>query len=109
MVLREDLALPADVLVTHAGPSWLSPPSNPLVEGFIRSEEAIGCHSLRKDLADEQFRHDRLFEFVKPPHCYYGHCHHRADHQQKGCTIKQFGLADIVLHVATKMGEQTVG
>lgn len=46
MVLREDLAFPADALVTHPGPSWLSPP-NMLVEGFIRSEEAIGCHSLR--------------------------------------------------------------
>jgi hypothetical protein len=70
MVLREDLAQPADVLVTHAGPSWLSPPPNPLVEDYIRSEEAVGCQSLRQELADEQLRHDRLFELVKPRHWY---------------------------------------
>jgi hypothetical protein len=103
MVLREDLAHPADVLVTHAGPSWLSPPPNLLVEGFIRSEEAIGCHSLRQELADEQLRHDRLFELVKPRHWYFGHYHQRADHQHEGCAIKQLGLADVVLHEVGNM------
>jgi hypothetical protein len=98
MVLREDLAKPADVLVTHVGPSWLSPPPNQLVEFYIRGEEALGCSSLRKELLDEQLRHDRLFELVRPRYWYYGHYHHRADHQHEGCIIKQLGLADVVLH-----------
>lgn len=103
MVLCEDLAQPADVLVTHAGPSWLSPPPNQLVQDYISSEEAIGWSSLRQELADEQLRHDQLFELVKPRHWCYGHYHHRADHQHEGCAIKQLGLANVVLHEVRKM------
>jgi hypothetical protein len=103
MVLRENLAKPADVLVTHAGPSWLSPPPNQLVEHYIRAEETVGCGTLQQELDEEQLQHDRLFELVKPRHWYYGHYHHRADHQHEGCTIKQLGLADVVLHVVGKM------
>ncbi|MCU0750384.1 MAG: hypothetical protein MUF13_12640 [Akkermansiaceae bacterium] len=109
MVLREDLAHPADVLVTHAGPSWLCPPTNLMVEAFIRSEEAIGCNSLRQELADEQVRHDRLFDLVKPRHWYFGHYHHRADHQHEGCTIKQLGLADVVMHVPDEIHRRAEG
>lgn len=102
MVLREDLAKPADVLVTHSGPSWLSPPANPLVEYYIRCEEAIGCSTLRQELADEQLRHDRLFELVKPRCWYFGHYHHRAIHKHEGCEIRQLDLADLALHVEVK-------
>jgi len=104
MVLREELAGPADVLVTHAGPSWLSPPANPLVEYYIRCEEAIGCNTLRQELLDEQVRHDRLFELVRTRYWYYGHYHHRALHQHEGCEIRQLDVADLVRHVGVKKG-----
>lgn len=86
MVLREDLALPSVVLVTHAGPTCLCPPPNPMVEAFIR-----------------------LFELVKPRHWYFGHYHHRADHQHEGCTIKQLGLADGVLHIPGETHDRAEG
>lgn len=84
MVLREDLAGPADVLVTHSRPSWMSPPANPLVEYHIRCEEAIECATLRQELVDEQLRHDRPFEMVKPRRWYFGHYHQRANRMHKG-------------------------
>ncbi len=98
MVLREDLAGPADVLVTHSGPSWLSPPANPLVEFYIRMEESFGCKTLRQELLDEQLRHDRLFELVRPKYWYYGHYHHSAIHQHEGCEIRQLDLAELARH-----------
>jgi hypothetical protein len=98
MVLREDLAGPADVLVTHGGPLWLAPPPNPLVECFIQAEEAIDCKTLRQELLDEQIRHDRLFELVRPRFWYYGHHHHSATHQHEGCEIRQLGPTELARH-----------
>jgi hypothetical protein len=98
MVLRENLAGAADVLVTHAGPSWTAPPPNPLVEYFIRCEEAIGCNTLRQELVDEQHRHDRLFELVRPKWWYFGHYHHSATHGLNGCEIRQLDCAELARH-----------
>lgn len=98
MVLREDLARPADALITHAGPSWTNPPKGGMLEYNIRCEEALGCKALRQELIDEQLRHDRLFGLVHPKYWYFGHYHHRASHLHEGSRILQLDCAELVRH-----------
>jgi hypothetical protein len=98
MILREDLAGKADVLVTHTGPSWTTPPWNDFVDGYAQAEDAIGTKTLRRELRDEAARHDRLFELVKPRIWYHGHFHHSATHHVDGCEIRQLDLAELVRH-----------
>lgn len=98
MTLQEDLAKPADVLVTHTGPSWTLPPSNDLVDHYAAAEAAIGTTSLKRELRDEAARHDRLCELVRPRQWYHGHHHHSATHKVDGCTIRSLGLAELVEH-----------
>ena len=100
MILDKTRALPADVLVTHAGPSWLTPPRSQLVKSYAAAEAAIGTSTLMRELRDEAARHDRLFELVRPKRWYFGHHHHSATHQHGGCTIRQLGLAELVRHQA---------
>lgn len=100
MSLREDLAGPADVLVTHAGPSWAAPPPNPFVEYCIRCEEAIGSNTLRQELHAEQLRHDRLFELVRPKRWYFGHHHHSSTWSHNGCEVRQLDCAELAKHSA---------
>jgi hypothetical protein len=98
MILDETRAQPADVLVTHTGPSWLTPPGNAMVDYYAAAETSIGTTTLRRELRDEAARHDRLFEFVRPRQWYFGHHHHSATHHHDGCTIRQLGLAELVRH-----------
>jgi len=49
MVLREDLAIPSDVLVTHAGPSLANPTTNAMVRCYARFEEGMG-HTVQRQL-----------------------------------------------------------
>ena len=98
MVLKEDLALPSDVLVTHAGPSWTAPPISIFLLEYIHAEEEIGCDTLPDELRDEQSRHDRLFELVRPKWWYFGHYHHSATHHHEGCVIRQLDVAELVRH-----------
>lgn len=88
--------------MTHAGPSWNAPPTNPFVEYCISCEEGIGCNTLRQELIDEQLRHDRLFELVRPKFWYYGHYHHSAIHHHEGCEIRQLDMAELVRHTTTR-------
>lgn len=98
MELRENLAHPADVLVTHSGPTFTNPPANDLVRCYARFEETIGQTTLEQELIDEQLRHDRLFELVKPKNWYFGHYHHSATHNYNGCIIRQLDCAELASH-----------
>jgi hypothetical protein len=98
MVLKEELAGKADVLVTHTGPSWTTPPPNNLLDLYIQAEIAIGTKTLRRELLDEQVRHEQLFELVQPKQWYHGHHHHSATRQVGNCTIRQLGIAELVMH-----------
>jgi hypothetical protein len=98
MILDESRAQPADVLVTHTGPSWTTPPWNDFVEKYAKDEADIGTTSLRRELRDETARHDRLFELVKPRQWYHGHFHRSDTLEIDGCTIRQLDLAEIVRH-----------
>ena len=57
MILDETRAQPADVLVTHSGPSCAIPPWNDFVEMCAQCESAIGTTTLRSELCDEAERH----------------------------------------------------
>lgn len=106
MVLRENMAQPTEVLVTHTGPSWTTPPPNNLLDLYIRCEEAIGCNTLPQELLDEQARHDRLSELVRPRIWYHGHHHRSASLQVDGCTIRQLGIAELVMHKPNENAEK---
>lgn len=98
MILDETRAQPADVLVTHTGPSWLVPPRSDLVDHYAAAEATIGTTTLRQELRDEAARHDRLFELVRPQRWYFGHHHHSATHNREGRTFRQLGVAELVRH-----------
>ncbi len=98
MILDETRAKPTDVLVTHTGPSWLTPPRSDLVDFHAAAEAAMGTTTLRRELRDEAARHDRLFELTRPRQWYFGHHHHSATHHHDGRTIRQMGLAELVRH-----------
>ena len=98
MILDETRAQPADVLVTHTGPSWLAPPRSGMVDYYAAAEAAIGTTTLHRELHDEAARLDRLFELVRPRQWYFGHHHHSATHQHDGCTIRQLDMAELVRH-----------
>ncbi len=102
MILNENLAQPADVLVTHSGPSSTTPPWNDFVDQYAQVEAAIGTKTLRRELRDETARHDRLFEIVKPRQWYHGHFHRSVAHQIDGCSIRQLDVAEIVRHYPAK-------
>lgn len=98
MILQENLAQPADVLVTHTGPSWTLPPRSDLVAHYAAAEAAIGTTSLKRELRDEATRHDQLFERVRPKMWYHGHHHLSVTHKIDGCNVRQLGLAELVQH-----------
>lgn len=98
MTLDETRAQPADVLVTHTGPSWLTPPHREMVDYYAAAEADIGTNTLHRELHDEAARIDRLFELVRPRQWYYGHYHHSATHQHRGCIIRQLDMAELVRH-----------
>lgn len=102
MILREDLAGKADVLVTHSGPTLSTPPWNEFVDQYAQAEAEIGTTTLRRELRDEAARHDRLGELVRPRIWYHGHFHHSATLETDGCTIRQLGLAELVMHQQKK-------
>lgn len=102
MQLDEIKAQPADVLVTHTGPTWTVPKRTDLVDHYAKAESAIGTTTLRRELRDEAARHDRLFELVNPKQWYHGHHHHSATHQVGRCTIRQLAIAELVRHQSPK-------
>jgi hypothetical protein len=98
MILDETRAQPADVMVTHTGPSWLAPPRNAMVDYYAAAEVAIGTATLHRELHDEATRLDRLFKLVRPRQWYFGHHHHSATHHHDKCTIRQLDVAELVRH-----------
>jgi len=54
--------------------------------------------TLEQELINEQLRHDRLFDLVKPRHWYFGHYHHSAIHNHHGCKIRQLDCGELALH-----------
>jgi hypothetical protein len=102
MILDETRSQPADVLVTHTGPTSSVPPVSNFLLEYIHYEEQIGCDTLFDELRDEAARHDRLFELVKPRQWYHGHFHRSATHQVDGCTIRQLDVAELVRHTPTR-------
>jgi hypothetical protein len=101
MILDETRAQPADVMVTHTGPSWLTPPRNAMVDYYAAAEVAIGTTTLKRELRNEADRHDRLFELARPHQWYFGHHHHSTILHHDGCIIRQLGLAELVRHHPT--------
>jgi hypothetical protein len=90
---------PADVLVTHSGPSWIGPGySSPLVQTYARSEDEFGNSSLIADLKEERRQHDRLFRLVKPRTWYLGHFHQRAEKQNAGCRTRILDCGELIRH-----------
>ena len=98
MILDETRAQPADVLVTHTGPTLTLPPRTDLVDYYAAAEASIGTTTLRQELYDEAARHDRLGELVKPKMWYHGHHHRSATHLMDGCTIRQLDVTELVRH-----------
>lgn len=99
MILDETRALPADVLVTHTGPSLTLPTRTGLLDYYAAAEAAIGTTTLRRELRAEAARHDRLFELVRPRIWYHGHHHRSATLRHAGCTIRQLAEAELVEHI----------
>jgi hypothetical protein len=90
---------PADVLVTHSGPSWIGPGcSSPLIKSYARAEEDFGTSSLIADLKEERRRHDELFRLVKPRTWYLGHFHERAEKTRSGCRTRILDCLELIRH-----------
>lgn len=90
---------PADVLVTHSGPTWIGPAcSSPLIKAFVRAEEDFGTSSLIADLKEERRRHDELFRLVKPRTWYLGHFHERAEKSRSGCRTRIVDCLELIRH-----------
>ena len=90
---------PADVLVTHSGPSWIGPGcSSPLIKAFVRAEDDFGNSSLIADLKEERRRHDELFRIVKPKSWYLGHFHDRLEKTRSGCRTRVLDCLELIRH-----------
>lgn len=97
--LDEAKAGPADVLVTHSGPSWIGPGcSSPLIKAFVRAEEEFGTSSLIVDLKEERRRHDELFRLVRPKTWYLGHFHERTEKTRSGCRTRIVDCLELIRH-----------
>ncbi len=97
--LREDVALQADVLVTHSGPSWIGPSCrNELVRACANAEAAFGCDTLIAELQAERRSHEKLFRLVKPRTWYLGHFHERAEKPYLGCRTRILDCNELIIH-----------
>ena len=83
---RDDLAGPAEVLVTHSGSGWIGPKTHgAFVDSCCRAEAEFAVGMLCKELNAERKFHELLFRGVKPKHCYLGHFHERVEKVRAGC------------------------
>ncbi len=99
MSLRQELASPADVLVTHSGPPWIGPTANnPFVEMCCQYEEMEGIATLRSALPAERKLHHELFDLVKPKTWYLGHFHRTEEKSHQGCWTRILGHSEFLLH-----------
>jgi hypothetical protein len=97
--LREDLAQPADVLVTHSGPEWIGPSCrNELVRACADAEAVFGCDTLIAELQAERRAHEKLFRLVKPKTWYLGHFHERAEKPYQGCRTRILDCNELLLY-----------
>jgi hypothetical protein len=97
--LRRDLIEPADVLVTHSGPSWCGPSTK---NGFVRlfevSERRHGS-DLIAELDAERALHDEAFSLVRPRHWYLGHFHCSETFVRDGCATRILDICGIRRHL----------
>ena len=98
---------PADVLVTHSGPTWIGPGcASPLVQAYARAEEDFGHSSLIADLKEERRQHDQLFRMVKPRAWYLGHCHQKAEKQYSGYRTRILDCGELIQHAIVSMNKR---
>ncbi|MEO8614835.1 MAG: metallophosphoesterase [Luteolibacter sp.] len=98
---RPELARPADVLVTHSGPSWIGPSCrNPFVDSYCCAEAEFGRETLIQELRAERKAHENLFRAVKPRTWFFGHFHERAEKTRSGCRTRILDCHELVLHVS---------
>jgi len=96
--LRRDLIEPADVLVTHSGPSWCGPPtSNGFVRLFAERERRHGS-DLVSELDAERALHEEAFAIVRPHHWYCGHFHTSEVTRHQDCEIRILDMNELRLH-----------
>jgi len=96
--LNRKLAGPADVLVTHSGPTWIIPPQrNAFVAQYCRDEKERG-KDLRKELRHERNLHDELFNLVRPKFWYLGHFHQSLRKTQYGCRTRILNCSELARH-----------
>lgn len=97
--LHKDLIGPADVLVTHSGPTWIGPSAS---NGFVRlfaQEEADRLGSdLIADLEAERALHDEAFSLVRPRHWYLGHFHRSEILTHEGSTTRILNVCELHKH-----------
>ena len=99
-VFRTEQTGPADVLVTHSGPSWIGPGTrNPFIDACCLAEVDFGCDSLLQELKDERKTHEDLFRAVKPRTWYLGHFHEKAEKTRSGCRTRILNCHELVLHI----------
>jgi len=98
--LYRDFITPADVLVTHSGPSWCGPSTN---NGFVRmftERERRHGSDLVGELDAERALHDELFALVRPKHWYLGHFHTSEVIRHEGCEIRILDINELRRHEA---------
>ncbi len=97
--LRRELLEPADVLVTHSGPSWIGPPCrNDFVEIFASTEMDQLGRDLIDELEIERALHDEVFRVVHPSHWYLGHFHNSETKHHQSCHTRILDVCELHLH-----------
>jgi hypothetical protein len=96
--LRPDLLAPADVLVTHSGPSWIGPQtSNGIVRMFADRESKFNT-DLIAQLDEERKLHEEAFAIVRPKRWYLGHFHICQSLVHEGCTTRILRICELLKH-----------
>lgn len=97
--LRRDLLGPADVLVTHSGPSWIGPPSsNDFVDIYAQSEFEHTGADLITELETERMLHEEVFRIVRPRYWYLGHFHEPDVITREGCLTRMLTMREMHKH-----------
>lgn len=98
--VRSDLIAPADVLVTHSGPSWCGPRTgNGFVRLFVERERRHGS-DLIAELDAERALHEEAFALVRPHHWYLGHFYHSEEVVHDGCATRILDICELHKHVS---------
>lgn len=96
--LHRDLLGPADVLVTHSGPSWIGPQTS---NGFVRlfaDRESQYQSDLVAELDVERQLHEEAFAIVRPSRWYLGHFHISQSLVHEGCATRILRICELHKH-----------